>query len=330
MYIAGLMCIWIKMNDGKKGILPWIKNGLFVAVPAIISIAGIYIFYLSKNQNPASAATGGLQLSWQAFSFPLASPLLSGLSVDDLFHGLIFHPSNPAFFSPFYTAVLLSILALVSCMLVIWIILTFVPKHDYRLFVVVFYIAAIVFFAFAYTRQLNISYEGRHFRSIGLLITPGIVYFISRGRKSYRLVFGLIWIIIAGFSYRFFIKGYVFNANKSAHGNSGLSQEYIDQPSLNYIMAIDKQNKDAIFAFTSPDLGLEVQQNRILTLDMPEPGTKFDYDDYSYDGHAGPLYILLPASYAGARAGMIMKFFPGYTSFSKKRLSSKYILYAAR
>jgi hypothetical protein len=330
MYLAGLLCLWIKMNNDERKIWPWIKNGLFVAIPAIISIAGIYVLYLSKNQSPASSAAGGLQLSWQAFSFPLASPLLSGLSVDDLFHGLIFHPSNQGFLTPFYTSVVISILALVSFMLVIWIILNFVPKHDYRLFIIVFYTAAVVFFAFAYTRQLNISYESRHFRTIGLLVTPGIIYFISKSRKSYRVIFGLMWIVIAGFSYWFFIKGYVFNIDKSAHGNSGFSQEYIDQPSLNYIMAIDKQNKDAIFAFTSPDLGLEIEQNRILTLDMPAPGTKFDYEDYSYDGHAGPLFILLPANYAGDKADMIMKFFPAYTNFSSKKLSGKYILYAAR
>jgi len=107
-----------------------------------------------------------------------------------------------------------------------------------------------------------------------------------------------------------------------------MAQEYIDQPSLNYLLQLDRQNHNAIFAFITTDLELEIQHNRVIVMDIPPAGAPVNYEDYSYDGHAGPLYLLFPASY-GKDAGMFMKFFPGYSNFSVRKLSAKYVLYSA-
>jgi len=220
-------------------------------------------------------------------------------------------------------------MALISLVLITCII-RYVPKDNYRLFILVFYLVSILFFSVAYLKQLTISYEGRHFRIIGLLIVPGIVYLVSKLKVRYQLTFSILCIVLIFINYSFLIKGYLFNKNISARGASGIAQEYIDQSSLNYILNLDEQNKNAIFVFVTADLPLEITHNRIITLDPPLPGSKFDYDDYTYNGHAGPLYLLLPADYTGDRANIVMKFFPGYKDFTQQKLGNNYVLYAGK
>jgi len=328
IYAAGLLCFWLRLSaiNNKVTIRRLFKNGIWLAIPAITSLACIYIFFLSKGDNPA-AASKGLDLGWQTFSFPLGSPLLSGFSIDELMHGMLF-PTFTPFLTPVHALLILVLMALASVILIACIV-KYVPKNNYRLFVIAFYAISVCFFSIAYLRQLTISYEARHFRIIGLLLAPGIMYLISKFKVSFQIAFGVIFTILAIVNYLFFVKGYIFNKNISARGNSGMAQEFIDQPALNYVMQLDQKNNNAIFVFVSADISLEILHNRVITLDPPPKGAIFDNDDFSYAGHAGPLYILLPSSNSD-RTNMFLNFFPGYTSFSEQKLGSKYILYAAK
>jgi hypothetical protein len=258
----------------------------------------------------------------------LASPLLSGFSVDDLAHGLIYHTGTPLF-SHVLSIIILVVLAILSVWLVC-IILNRVPGENYRLLVKVFYIVSILFFSFAYLRQMTISYEARHYRIIGLIIIPGVIYLISKVKPTYQYVFGLLWVGIAVTSILYLTKGYSYNKNQSAHGVTGLAQQAIDQKSLNEIMALDEQNTDATFVFVNASLGLEVKHNRVITLQPIGDDLKINFDDYQYDGHAGPLYIILPESYAGPREKMILKGFPNYHGWYGSMLSDGYVMYAAK
>ncbi len=327
MYAAGLLFLWLKLSLPIKKTSNWIWNGIWIGVPAIIVVSTIYLFFLSKGQNPASTIAG-LKLSWQTFSYPLASPLLSGFSIDDLCHGLIYHTGKPIFAD--YQAI---IVLLLTAALSVWLVLTIlrqVPNENYRLLVLVFYSVAFLFFSYAYLRQMTISYEARHFRIIGLIVIPGTIYLFSQLKTPYRLLFGLIWIGITFTSILYLAKGYSFNKNKSAHGVSGIAQEYIDQPSLDKIMAIDRQQKNATFVFVNKDIGLEITHNRVLNLEPIGDDLKIDFDDYEYDGHAGPLYIILPDSYAGPKEKFILKSFTNYKGWYGSMLSDKYVMYQAK
>jgi hypothetical protein len=209
-------------------------------------------------------------------------------------------------------------------------IVRYVPNKNYRLFILVFYVAAILFFGLTYLRQLTISYEARHFRIVGVLIVPGVIYLISQLKIGYQLFFGLICLGIGFTSFRYLIKGYQYNKAVTAKGISGLSQPNIDQPSLNYIMKLDRESANAVFVFISDDIGLEIMRNRIITLQPIGADLKIDADDYQYEGHAGPLYIVLPESYAGPKERMILQSFPGYKGFTQLMLSGKYVLYSAK
>jgi len=327
IYAAGLCCLWTRLSANLTGIWTWIKKGLWIAIPAIIAILCIHLFYLSKGQNPTSGGSG-LKLTLQTFGFPLAAPVLSGFSADDLLHGLLYHTGTPLF-NDTWSIVILAVFAGLSIWLVFNIVRN-VPNNDYRLFVVVFYLAAVLIFGLTYLRQLTISYEARHFRIIGLLIAPGLIYLTSKANPGYKWGLAVLLAGIGFISLTYVIKGYSFNRYKSARGITGIAQPNIDQPSLNQVMKLDRENRGAIFVFIGDDIGLEIKNNRIITLQPIGPDLEINPDDYVYKGFAGPLYIILPESYAGPKEKMIMKSFPGYAGFNLSMLSDNYVLYAAK
>ncbi|MDN5286192.1 MAG: hypothetical protein JWR38_2466 [Mucilaginibacter sp.] len=327
MYGAGCFYLWLKLSAGQTSIIGWIKKGIWIGIPAILSLAVIYVFYLSKGANPASGGSG-IKLTWQTFSFPLASPILAGFSVDDMLGGLIYNDDG-SMLGPLWSLITVLLVAVLSVLLVISI-LRRIPYKKYTSLLIVFYTVAFLFFSYNFLRQANISYEARHLRLIGLLIIPGAVYLVSKSKLPYRVVFGFICFFIAFLSFKYFTQGYRQNKNISARGTSGLAQQFIDQPSLNYIMDLDRKNTNALFVFNSPDLGLEINDNRIITLDPIEDDTKIDYESYEHKGHAGPIFILLPSSYMGPKSNIILKCFPGYTGFKMEMLSNNYVLYSAK
>ena len=327
IYCAGLFCLWVRSSGHKHRTWNAIKNGLWIALPAVLSILLIYFFFLSKGQTPASAS-GGIKLTAETFAFPLASPLLSSFSIDDLLHGILFHTGTPLITAGWSIAVVL-FLALLSLLLITSIIIH-VPGKNYRLFLVVFYLTAVFFFGTAYIRQLTISYEARHFRLLGILIVPGMIFLLSKFSRAFQLPFCLLFASIAFVSVTYVIKGFRLNQNAVARGITGLAQPNIDQAALKTIMRIDEENRNAIFVFISNDVGLEIDHNRIITLSPIGSDLKTNVDDYRYDGHAGPLYIVLPESYAGPKEKLIMKSFPGYKGFNLSMLSNNYVLYSAK
>lgn len=330
MYGAGCVYLWLKLSAGELKIIDWIKKGVWIGIPAMLSLILIYVFYLSKGANPASGGLG-IKLTWKTFSFPLASPILAGFSVDDILGGLIYNDDG-SMFGPFWSLILVILAAVLSVLLVISI-LRRVPYKNYTLLLTVFYSVAFLFFSYNFLRQANISYEARHLRLIGLLITPGVVYLASRSNLIFRAAFGFICLAIAFFSLKYFVPSYQQNRTQNARGTSGLAQMFIDQSSLNHIMELDRQNTNAVFVFVSPDLGLEINHNRIITIESIDSDdiNKTEYaDSFTHNGHAGPLYITLPADYVKSKAAIVQACFPGYKDFQMQKLSADYVLYSAK
>jgi len=327
MLAAGCCFLWFRLSLGTKAISGWIKNGLWIGIPAVLSLLTISHFYLSKGGNP-STVHGSIKLAWETFGFPLASPILTAFSIDDLTNGLLFH-DDPPIFTYFWGIIIVLICAALSILL-IWFIVKKVPYKNYVLLLVVFYVVMVLFFGQSFLRQANISYEARHLRLIGLIVAPGIIYLISGLKSGYKYLFYFVCFVIAYSSYKYFVPSYFQNKNTSAHGYSGIAQLFIDQPSLNYIRNLDRQNTNAIFVFTSPDLSLEIEHNRTIAVEAIGPDVAIDFDEYVYKGHAGPLYIVLPSDYIGPKSTILRKCFPGYKGFKMTMLSNAYILWEAK
>lgn len=328
VYAAGLLCLWINISPPRKEYGVWLKNGFAIGIPAVLSVACIYLFFLSKGSNPASASEHSWRVIWETFSFPLASPLLAGFSVDDLTNGLVYSPDGQLF-NHFWTIVVLLSLALVSIILVICI-LRYVPYRPYKILIAVFYSIFVLFFSYAFFRQLAISYEGRHFRVVGLIVIPGTLYLISQTRMVFKAAFALVWLFITYTSFARLYYEYHYNKDEGVHANTGITQQFIDQPTLNYLLQVDRQQRNAIFVFNSADLGLEIQHNRIITIEPIGADVGVDLEDYLYKGHAGPLYLVLPKEYdQNKRSQFVMKCFPGYKGFTVKKVTEDYVVYGA-
>ena len=325
VYVAGLLFIWIRLSS-NKALTSWMKNGMWIAIPAIIAISTIYVSFLSKGRNPAIVTTG-FKLTLKTFVFPLATPLLSACSIDDICHGLLYHTGKIIFNDA--QAIVIIILSAILSLWLVRTILKKVPDQNYRLLIIIFYAVSFFFFSYIYLMQKAISYEARHFRVVGLLVIPGAIYLFSQFKKSYRLFFCIVWAGIAFSSTFYLVKGYLYNKNQSAHGISGIAQQNIDQMALDKVMAIDRQVHNATFVFVNKELGLEIQHNRVLGLEPIGNDLKIDFDDYEHEGHAGPLYIILPDNYAGPKEKFILKSFPGYKGWYGEKLSDKYVLYKA-
>lgn len=325
MYAAGVACVWISLSANQSKIVAWLYNGILLAVPVIAAVGIIYVFYLSKGENPSSASAGWKVLP-ETFSFPLASPLLAGFSLDELFKGLIYHPDGPMF-SYGITILILVLLALASLAFIITI-LKKMPHKKYGLVLVVFYVLGNIFFTYLYLKQAAISYEGRHFRIIGLLAIPGIIWLLSK-TKTARVVLVVIWAGFICWEVMYFVVGYKAN-QEAAHGGSGLSQGQYDKATVNELLRLDNlHHNNAIFVLTSPDIAAEINNNRVLTLDI-ESMDKEDFAALKYAGYGGTIYMLMPQAYVknGVAAG-ISKSFTGYHQFTIKQLSTEYYLYTA-
>ncbi|MES2062878.1 MAG: hypothetical protein V4456_13210 [Bacteroidota bacterium] len=326
IYAAGLLFIWVQLSAGQTSAKSWLLKGFWIGIPALISVVAISRLYLSKGFNPSSIS-GGFDLSLKAIAFPIASPILAGFSVDDMVNGFFFQ-TEASVLSPGWVMPVLIFIAILSLVLV-YALCTRVPDKRYRAIIIIFYGLSLIFFGQAFMRKLDISYEARHFRIIGLLIIPGTLYLFSQYKMAYRIVFGLGIVVIAFFTGKFYAEGFYGLRHYTSYGTSGIGQQFMDQQSLNYIKLLDDKNKDAIFVFFSPDLGLEIQHNRVITLDEPDKDIDTDFSQYQHKGHAGPVYILMPHDYMGTRANAVIKSFPGYKNFSLKELSENYVLYFA-
>ncbi len=312
IYLSGVLFLWIRLSTKKKFVTR-IINGVSIGIPVILSLVIIYATYLSKGKNPASD-TPGMKLAWETFSFPAASPLLSGFSIDDLTNGIINHPTG-----------IIVALALINIFLVYHIYKS-VPNANYKLLMVLFYVAAILFFGINFLRQANISYEARHMRIIGLIVTPGIIFVLGKLNRPYILLAAAMWLFIAYKGYKFMVTGFDRNANYASHGTTGFAQVAIDQLTLNYVRKLDELQHNAIFVFLSPELGLEVSHNRIITFEHGKAEKGLDI----YLGHAGPIYIVMSKSIGANKASAYFKNFPGYSNFSEKSVGNDYVVYSAK
>ncbi|TWR31521.1 hypothetical protein FPZ43_03345 [Mucilaginibacter pallidiroseus] len=327
MYAAGLLSVWIILSNNTKKVVTWLTNGIWIGIPAVASVLCIFFFFLSKGSSPVTEKSE-MPLTVNAVTYPLASPLLSGFSADDLANGLVEH-NNKVLFSPDTATVIVAVLAVLSLAL-IYAIVKAVNNSKYKVVLLSIYAISILFFGTSYLRSLNISYESRHFRNIGLLVTPGLIYVVlNTGKVAYKYAFVGIASVILFFSVRFYILSSVALNTEVARGATGIAHQFADQPSVDYIGMLDRKSSNATFVFFSPDLPLEIQHNRAITMDPINGDMSFDLDASVYKGHAGPLYILMPHNYIGIRASMILKCFPGYKGFSLKELSDDYVLYYA-
>jgi hypothetical protein len=326
IYGTGLIYFWLRILSTRKNFTAALNISVCIGFSAAFSVLIIYLIYISKGESPAQVGFG-FKLSQEALTYPMASPILSGFSLDDMLNGLMVSDTKPLL-SITWTRIILLTSAIVSLLLILQIARK-VQSPNYRTIVVCFYAASVLFFGYAYLWQLDISMEPRHFRIVGLLMIPGMIVLISRMRRWFIMCYGALLAVTAFFSFSYLIEGYRTNRNL-AIGVTGIPQPYIDQASLDKILMLDRQNRNLTFVFVADDTGLEILHNRVIPLQPIGDDLKIDTGDYTYLGHGGPICIVLPKFYDGTKQKIILSSFPGYKNFSRSALSDYYVLLTAK
>ncbi|GAC1314894.1 MAG: hypothetical protein NVSMB24_40030 [Mucilaginibacter sp.] len=104
----------------------------------------------------------------------------------------------------------------------------------------------------------------------------------------------------------------------------------IDKPSLQQVMALDRESYHATFVFVNQVPGIAGMHNRVIKLPPIGDELRINFDQYLHKGHNGPLYIILPDNYAGPKEKFILKAFPDYRGWYCSMLSDKFVMYAAK
>jgi hypothetical protein len=339
MYAAAVGCIWVNVSLNQtifshktsfvkwyhqQNLWSWFKNGLLLAIPFISALAVIYICYLSKGDNPTSDQ-GPVLIRPETYGFPLASPIVAGFSVDELFHGLIYQTDVPTI--SYQWAVTLLFVFSACCIAYLFFIGRLSPDRKYVIVLISFYVLGSLFFSYMYLKQATISYEGRHFRMIGLLFMPGFIYLIFKTKLT-RVLFFILWGAYTCIGVATFYIDY--NGNKvSPKGPSGLSQQVYDKVTIDELLRLDNLHRnDAIFVVTGPDLAMEIKQNRVITID--DETLAIIYATQKFAGKAGTIYIFTANSYnKNGKLQAIIKSFVNYHHFTFKHIGKDYCLATA-
>jgi len=335
---AGTACCWINIsfletaglqvsgnlkstNANEKRVLIWAKNGLVLAIPFISALVMFYVFYLSKGITPA--LTGGASVvKAETFGFPLASPFLSAFSVDELFSGLICQDGGSSVSHQLAVFIVFAFAVLSLTFLVM--VIRCSPGKKYLVAFLTFYITGVLFFSFLFLNQSEVSCEGRHFRVIGMLAIPGLVYLAFKTKLTTVLFFA-VWLFFIYTSSATFLRELEANRD-AAKGNLGISQQLYDKTTMNAILKMDREQAGkATFVMLSADIAAEVRYNRVIAIDTGTTSWMIEYR-----GRCGNLYILMPADFISKKkADSVLNCFPGYHKFSSKQLSPDFYLYSA-
>jgi len=342
MYAASVACIWINVSmdetfsapatfnllqiiHDKKIFTRWLLNGILLAIPFVCALVFIYVFYLSKGANPTSDQ-GAILVKPETFLYPLGAPMVSGFSVDDLFDGLLYQPDGAHI--AYHSVVMLLSVFSICCVAFMLFISKHAPDKKYARAMIAFYVLSCLFFGYMYLKQANISYEGRHFRIIGVLFTPGLVYVLFK-TKITRVVFFMAWAAFVYWGYNTYRNNYA-GLKHAPRGTSGLCQGVYDQKTVDEIVKLDAQHhNDAIFVVTASDIAMEVTHNRVFVIDNDTPDSEIA--TMRNAGKGGTLYIITPNRYAASgRRENINKTFVDYHHFEFTKLSNDYGLMVAK
>jgi len=341
MYAASIACIWINVSmdetfkqpgtfnlfqilRDKKIFVGWLLNGILLAIPFVFALVCIYVFYLSKGANPTSDQ-GATLIKPETFLYPLGSPIVSGFSVDDLFDGLLYQPDGAKIA---YHSVVIMLSVFAVCCLGFMLFIGKYADKKYARAMIIFYTLACLFFGYMYLKQANISYEGRHFRIIGVLFTPGLIYALFRTKLTQALFF-MAWAIFVYWGYQTYHNN-LAGLKHTPRGTSGLSQGIYDQATIDEVVKLDSEHlNDAVFVVTASDLAMEVTHNRVLVIDNDTPDSEIA--TMRNAGKGGTLFIITPNRYAQTgRRENINKTFVDYHHFEFKNLSKDYGLTVAK
>jgi hypothetical protein len=263
-----------------------------VAIVLVVALAAFGL-YVSSSRSPVGVSTRSLSsIDVRELLFAAAGPLNS---LFDIWRGYI-----PVTESAVWTASGID-LQLLACslgsLLLLWAIVRFSgSQREYLTLLVGVYACVVASFSLAWSLDLLISFNVRHFRVVGILFVPGIVAMLARlpSRPGRLVSLGLLALLAIVPVIRFV---YPTDRNPLARpvGAAGFSHSNASQSSVDALAELDVQLRGGndLIGVPWPQMALDVQTSRIFDMRIALEGAKSFQHKLLY-GRVDNLIVVLP------------------------------------
>jgi len=281
------------------------------AFGALGTLALLYVAFLWRGGNP-SASVAPWSLPFRDIAFACLVPWVAGISWSDPI-GLIFFRNGFSYVPTAFLALILPFATLVIGLVLFWRPRT-TSEKKLKLFSMFFYGIVTVVFILLYMHGSAISFEERHFRSVGTLLfvcalTSALTGQLPRWSRGLFLALSVLMALygVASFSYHEFTTA----RGRSLDRSSWTNQRIYDAAALDFTREVyAHERRAAVFVLPSYQLAVTLPVDaRILVIDL------------NYEGDQ----LRLTRGYAGRVPGHLVVLMPNReaeTSWSNKLLSS--------
>ena len=297
----------------SKASLRGVRN---VLLSILLSLLAFW-FYTSGGRSPAGARPWELAFpDLQEVLFAAAAPLGS---VFDM--AALIVPKTESVEWPF-AGLGLPLLAL---SVVTWFLIGLILRYgscrrEYYGLAFGVYFGVVLAFSAAWSLDLLISFNVRHFRLAGVLLIPGIVALLLQctGRRWSTFFF----IALLGASicsvWIFAIVDFRKPLNRAV-GPSGFSHIYVDQTALDALVELDVEFEGTrgLIGVPWPQMGLDVMHSRVLDMGTGISGVQ-SYKHKVLFGEVDHLLVILPANRADpASTESVLRAFRGHSGWRR-------------
>ena len=292
-------------------------RGLGTVFLAVLFSLLAFWLYTSAGSSPAGTKAWVLAMpALRAILFAAAAPLAS---IFDL--GAPFIPESESVEWPF-EGLFLPLLFLAVCTgFFILAVLRFVScRREYYGLAFGIYFGAVIAFSIAWSLDLLISFNVRHFRLAAILLVPGIVALLCQSTGRPWRHFFFVGLLVASM---YSVWSFAFpESNKPlerAVGPAGFSHIYVDQDALDALVELDAEfeGSQALIGVPWPQMGLVIQHSRVFDMRTGLRGAHF-YRHKVLFGEVDHLLIVLPVDGAGMdSARQALRAFRGHSDWRR-------------
>lgn len=264
---------------------------LAYAVGSGLLLWAFKIFWRSHGSTPADGH--GFTPSVEAVLFPMAATAFSGLSLPEFLSWVFLNPSRPIMSDLESTSF---ILAPVALGLAVWVFLQLRVRHNHTLsimFLLMGIYGAIL--CGLYMTGASISFEGRHFRTTGILFLLLALMAAHHAGRRWWLVASLVVAFFGLYGITSYASGARRNARSASYDPvSGVVHEVVKTEALRETRRIvDAAGPDqkAIIVVTTPALGVAFPGQRIIGLHVDFTSLD-DLRNFRWTGRSGLVVVL--------------------------------------
>lgn len=273
-----------------------------------VSVAALWA-YTSSGRSPAGKGMGGFPtIDLRESLFAAAGPLGSLFDLS----GTYLTASEAVVWTETGVGFPLLMVSLASVCL-LWAMARYSGSRPVYLHLVIgMYVCTVAAFMFAWSLDVLISFNVRHFRLVGVLLIPGIVAMALRvpsraGRGAVVAALAFLSILMV---FRSADPGSEA-APVGSVGESGFSHSYASQPAIDALRAVDSRLGDGnnLVGVPWPQMGIDVLRSRVFNMKTALQSEE-EFEHKVFFGEVDNLVVVLPIHYEErGKTAMVLRAF---------------------